>query len=75
MDDDGGSGGEDSNKKEGENTLWSSYVSPTLLSALLKFSHLLNEAFQKGETILLRLVNKAKIQIQISWLSVGPSWI
>lgn len=40
MDDDGGSGGGDSNKKEGENNFWSSYVSPTLLSALLKFSHL-----------------------------------
>ena len=53
MDDDGGSGGGDNNKKEEENNFWSSYVSPTLLSALLKFSHLLNEEvkFQKGKQL------------------------
>ena len=52
MDDDGGSGGGD-NTKEEENNFWSSYMSPTLLSALLKFSHLLNEEVkvQKGKQL------------------------
>lgn len=52
MDDDGGSGGGDNNEEE-ENNFWSSYMSPTLLSALLKFSHLLNEEvkFQKGKQL------------------------
>lgn len=53
MGDGGGSGGGDNNKKEEENNCWSSYVSPTMLSALFKFSHLLTEEvkFQKGKQL------------------------
>lgn len=43
MDDAGGSGGGDNKKKGEENNFWSSYVSPTMLSVLFKFSHLLTE--------------------------------